>query len=655
MSIDWQARKQTISTIIETAIILAGMALTACTDRQQPPPVSTSYAGPRPPHAVARLGRGVINWLVPSPDGTAVAAAGDVGLVLYNTETLEEIWSLPSTSSMTTAGFSGDGDILAVGLSEGRLLLVDAISGEELVSQPIPLNTEIVAVALSPTQSEERWSLALGLGDGSILLTTVNQTDADEVTLASIVPLTRLSGTVTALAFSPNSATFAAGDLTGTISLWDTGSGEFLGTLNGHEPRHAITDLTWVDDETLISGGKDGRIVVWDAAAGEATRTQDTRQGPVLRTSAWAQGTYFGAARADGIITIWKSGEALPLTDMGDEGGLRAAAWSPTGDWLMAAADDGRLLRWPVRDGQIDEPDQTLVGHSASGEWAGAVAWSPEGDRLATGLGSRVFVWDAATTRLLRTLTGHTGLVNALAWSPDGSRLASASRDETAIIWNAATGERVATLEGHTDAVFSVAWAPDGERVATAGSLDDSVIIWDAATGERLRTLTSGREGVWSVAWQPGTDVLAVGTTWGNVDLWDTADNVTDAPYESLAGPLNWVSDLAWSPNGEWLAAGSGDTRVTVWDVEVASQEGRLAGHTAPVLGVSFSPDGERLASGGDDGQLLIWSFGEEGSPSDALVGHTDGINAVDWAPDGERLASASDDGTVIIWDVPAQ
>ncbi len=653
MSFDWQACKQTISTTVETAIILAGMALTACTDRQSP--ISTSYAGPRPPHAAARLGRGVINWLVPSPDGTAVAAAGDVGLVLYNAETLEEMWSLPGTSSMTTAGFSGDGKILAVGLSEGKLLLVDAISGEELVSESIPLSTEIVAVALSPMQSEERWSLALGLGDGSILLTTVNQASEGGVMLASIVPLARLSGTVTTLAFSPNSATFAAGDLTGTISLWDTGSGEFLGTLNGHEPRHAVTDLTWVDDETLISGGKDGRIVVWDAAAGEATRTEDARQDPVLRTGAWTQGAYFGAVRANGFITIWESGEALPLTDVGDEGGMRAAAWSPAGDWLMTAADDGRLLRWPIRDGQINEPVQTLVGHSASGEWAGAVAWSPDGDRLATGLGSRVFVWDAATARLIRTLTAHTGLVNALAWSPDGSRLASASRDETAIIWDAETGERVTTLEGHADAVAAVVWSPDGGRVATAGSFDDSVIIWDASTGERLRTITAGSEGVWSVDWLPDGDMLAAGTTQGSVNLWDVASDGGNSPRNSLAGPLDWVSSVAWSPDGGRIAAGSGDTRAMIWDAETGTRQVVLAGHTAPVLDVSFSPDGERLATGGDDGRVLIWSLGEEEPQPDVLAGHTDGINAVAWSPDGERLASASDDGTVIIWDVPAQ
>jgi WD domain, G-beta repeat len=40
------------------------------------------------------------------------------------------------------------------------------------------------------------------------------------------------------------------------------------------------------------------------------------------------------------------------------------------------------------------------------------------------------------TTALVRTLTGHTGMVNAVAWSPDGTRLASASHDGTICVFD---------------------------------------------------------------------------------------------------------------------------------------------------------------------------------------------------------------------------
>ena len=38
-------------------------------------------------------------------------------------------------------------------------------------------------------------------------------------------------------------------------------------------------------------------------------------------------------------------------------------------------------------------------------------------------------LWDPATGQTTTTLTGHTSRVRAVAWSPDGTRLATASDD----------------------------------------------------------------------------------------------------------------------------------------------------------------------------------------------------------------------------------
>jgi WD40 repeat protein len=62
---------------------------------------------------------------------------------------------------------------------------------------------------------------------------------------------------------------------------------------------------------------------------------------------------------------------------------------------------------------------------------------------------------------LRRTLTGHTGRVDALVIAPDGSWLVTGS-DGTAQIWDPVTGAEHHTLIGHTGRVRAVAIAPDG-------------------------------------------------------------------------------------------------------------------------------------------------------------------------------------------------
>ncbi len=70
------------------------------------------------------------------------------------------------------------------------------------------------------------------------------------------------------------------------------------------------------------------------------------------------------------------------------------------------------------------------------------VAFSPDGRLLATASADKTArVWDPATGRCLRTLTGHTGWVRRAGWvrgvafSPDGRLLATASADKTARVW----------------------------------------------------------------------------------------------------------------------------------------------------------------------------------------------------------------------------
>ena len=59
------------------------------------------------------------------------------------------------------------------------------------------------------------------------------------------------------------------------------------------------------------------------------------------------------------------------------------------------------------------------------------------------------------------------------------SSYARPSYDGTAIIWDATTGEPLRTLAGHTHLVNSAAYSPDGQFIVTA-SYDGTARIWDA-------------------------------------------------------------------------------------------------------------------------------------------------------------------------------
>ena len=79
-----------------------------------------------PEGAKARLGKGTINDIEYSPDGTRLAVAGSVGIWIYDTATLEEVDLLIShTGPVESAAFSPDGQLFASGSHDGTVLLWD--------------------------------------------------------------------------------------------------------------------------------------------------------------------------------------------------------------------------------------------------------------------------------------------------------------------------------------------------------------------------------------------------------------------------------------------------------------------------------------------------------------------------------------------------
>jgi hypothetical protein len=283
------------------------------------------------------------------------------------------------------------------------------------------------------------------------------------------------------------------------------------------------------------------------------------------------------------------------------------------------------------------------------------VAFSPDSRWLASGSYDRTLkVWNVATGREVRTLTGHTEGVSAVAFSPDGRLLASGSGDKTMKLWETTTGREVLTMSGFAYGVNAVAFSPDGLSLAS-GSGDGRIEVLDVATRRKLRTLNGQTHGVFSMAFSPDGRWLASG---GNdtpivpnifrVKLWEAS---TGRELPTLSGHASIVFAIAFSPDSRWLASGSMDTTVKLWDPATGRELRTLSGHTGNVHAVAFSPDSRWLASGSDDGSIRIWdaSTGEVVALLNAVSG------AGGWVvvtPEG--LFDGSDEGTqkLVAWRI---
>jgi WD40 repeat protein len=615
-----------------------------------------SHFGAVPPDAYKRLGKGAIGALAFSPDAEHFVVGSEVGLFNYRTEPVEEVWSSPTTAGVNSVAYDPEGRILAVGLRNQVLILIDAATGQPLPDATALRIGEVTSLAWSPSQAGDRRLLAVGFRDGSTSL--LHFAEGEDSSPEIIHTLGPARGGVTSLAFSPMGDILAVGDSNGGLTLWDPQTGQSFNNLSGHGTRNPVTAFLWDQDGgVLISGGKGGMLIAWDVNDG-TIRNEVKAYPDAVEGLGWLAGEgIFQSISADGELQTWDSG----LTAVGEGQILVEAvvgsAWSSDGGLHLVGSETENVSLWETRTEARNELLASLVGFNAPGEVASAVAWSEAGDRLAAAHGEKVYVWmtsdlqDESGGNLgapAVILDGHEGSDTAIAWAPDGKTLATGARDRTVILWDPESGEALQQLEGHENSIWSVAWSPDGERLASTGGLDDTLIIWDARTGEQLAELPGDTFGLFGLAWSPDGGSLAAGTGYGRVLIWDVSGDVIENPYASWFGHLSWVGGISWTPDGQNLASSSADRTIVVWDAAQGSKQHTLTGHTDAVLDVAFGASGERLASASADGLVIVWEILQD--TAKVLPGHTQAVGGVDWSPENV-LASGSTDGTVIIWD----
>src|SRR5436305_1374338 len=96
------------------------------------------------------------------------------------------------------------------------------------------------------------------------------------------------------------------------------------------------------------------------------------------------------------------------------------------------------------------------------------------------------------------TYSGHSDYVSAVAWSPDGKRIASASGDHSVQVWGAVGGGHVLTFRGHSSDVACLSWSPDGKYIVS-GSIDGKIFVWDTMSGNAIYTYESHSDAVFDV------------------------------------------------------------------------------------------------------------------------------------------------------------
>ena len=282
------------------------------------------------------------------------------------------------------------------------------------------------------------------------------------------------------------------------------------------EPRHVpVHDgailATAADNERVVSGGDDGKIVATDAKG-------ETR-----------------------VLAIDPKHRWIDHVAIGPDG---AVAWSAG----KSAFVQGKELR------ELEAPSTV-----------GALAFLPKGFRLAIAHYNGATLWfpnAAAAPEFLEWKGSHL----AATVSPDGRFLVTAMQDPMLHGWRLSDRKHM-RMSGYAARVTSLSWSVGGDWLATSGA--PQLILWpfqtkDGPMGKEPRVLAPAEHRIETVACHPRQEVVAAGYGDGMVLLVRIQDGAEILARRSGGGP---VTALAWSADGRFLAFGTEDGEAGVLDL----------------------------------------------------------------------------------------
>lgn len=523
--------------------------------------------------------------------------------------------------------FNPNNTLLAIGATS-RIFLIDCISGKEVARYQIgtdPQNPRILRLVFNPA--------------GTIILAATQEGDVHRLDVSTLQPVGvpwRGLNRNGALAFSADGRRIAAtrrlshGESTQVVMLETASGAQLAGPMEenmGWEQTLVFTP----DGNHLLMAGGNGTVSLWESVSGQrlarvTSGSQISLRGirfsrDLQHLSACDTGTYTRTNCQSWAVSLRVPSSAAPTRGLPS---TVLGALSPVGDVTPIAigslsnAIDLHTNELSARPGKellvlLSDGVARLLGTRESGsggQHAATVyvdsALSADGSLVTVQLNDgQLAIFNFRTGKLLTVMDA--GGVHA--FLSDGG-LAFDRGPKGILIVDPNSGRELRTLPYPMQGNVSVLAAGSKGPAIVVGTTEGTLLLGraDSPTTPFKAMKNTHRGMVVTVVFSPDERFVASGGVDGRIQLFDLqTGNQVGTPWSAHRKA---VTAIGFNSDGSLLASGSTDGTIRIWNVKTGVPvTNTLVAHTEPVLAIALDPSSGQVLSFGRDNKLQNWAL----------------------------------------------
>ena len=230
------------------------------------------------------------------------------------------------------------------------------------------------------------------------------------------------------------------------------------------------------DNKTLVTGGSDSVVRVWDIVKKNQFFTLHGHNSSVYCLTLTRDSRYIISGSYDASVRIWSFQKKAEIGIFkGHRSQIYAVYYIENPPSVVSGDYDGELIIW-------DFTKLAIIKKFSHPRSISSLILTRNQHNLIAGSVPDILIYEFESDKKASIMKGHTAEVGCLSLTSDEKLLVSGSYDNLIIVWDMTRKKEIIKLVGHSGFIKSIALTSDGLFIIS-GSGDKTVRLWSMQTG----------------------------------------------------------------------------------------------------------------------------------------------------------------------------